>query len=71
MRLNLWVILSVLFYVAENCYFGWNRYSSGMAESVCDFIVRWLLFVGIFFSAKDMVKKWIVAEVKAQKEGEV
>lgn len=36
------LVFAAVFFIAENCYFGWNRQPSCKAERICDMFVLYL-----------------------------
>lgn len=72
-KVNYWLWASVIFFIAENCWFGWNRKPSCTAERVCDYIVVILFWVGFskwFVSsmAEEVAKKIKINHIKDQIE---
>ena len=48
MKFNGWIFAGLIFLIAENCWFGWNKTPSCTAESVCDYIAWVLIYCGLF-----------------------
>ncbi len=34
-----WLVFAIVFYIAENTYFGWNKEAQSIAEQICDMVV--------------------------------
>ncbi len=66
MRYRGWLYASVIFYILENCWFGWNSEPSCTAERVCDFIVLTLLYVAMFKWTVITIASKVVDKVKSE-----
>jgi len=60
---NLWLLFSLLFFIAENCYFGWNRQPCCNAERYCDLIYQFSFIMGAINYAKNGIRKMIHYEI--------
>lgn len=49
-KISLIFVVGFLFWLIETACFGWNNYPVTNAEKMCDQIVVWLVFLGIWRS---------------------
>ncbi len=63
------LVLTILFYIGENCYFGWNKTALSSAEAYCDTFYTIGFYTGfmIYFSPLYSLYKHSIAKMEIEK----